>query len=130
AGVGIVASATLAGGVLSGKYRRPGASGRLTEAGRLDEARQRAALDVADRLGVLADSLGRPPASLAIAYALAHPSVASVLFGARSPQQVAENVGALEVLPLLDGPLLARLRSLGSAPAPAGGDAAAPSRTE
>jgi aryl-alcohol dehydrogenase-like predicted oxidoreductase len=37
------------------------------------------------------------PAALAIAFALAHPRTASVLFGATSPAQIAENVGALQV---------------------------------
>ena len=38
-----------------------------------------------------------PPAALAIAFALANPDVASVLFGASRPGQIAENVAALDV---------------------------------
>ena len=37
------------------------------------------------------------PAALAIAFALAHPAVASVLFGATRPAQIAENVTALRI---------------------------------
>jgi aryl-alcohol dehydrogenase-like predicted oxidoreductase len=45
----------------------------------------------------VADEAGYSPAALAIAFALAHPAVASVLFGATSPAQIDENVAALEV---------------------------------
>jgi aryl-alcohol dehydrogenase-like predicted oxidoreductase len=38
-----------------------------------------------------------PPAALAIAFALRHPNVASVLVGATSPEQITENVKALDV---------------------------------
>ena len=37
------------------------------------------------------------PAALAIAFALGNPAVTSVLFGATSPAQIAENVNALDV---------------------------------
>jgi aryl-alcohol dehydrogenase-like predicted oxidoreductase len=123
AGVGVVASATLAGGVLSGKYRQPGVTGRL--AGELDSPRQRAALAVADGLQQVAGELGVAPASLAIAYALANPLVASVLFGATRPEQVAQNVEALRVLPRLAEPVLERLRAL----APPASPSEAPGRT-
>jgi aryl-alcohol dehydrogenase-like predicted oxidoreductase len=47
----------------------------------------------------LAEELGHSPAALAIAFALAHPRVATVLFGATSPEQIADNVRALEIDP-------------------------------
>jgi aryl-alcohol dehydrogenase-like predicted oxidoreductase len=49
----------------------------------------------------VADELGASPAALAVAFALAHPRTASVLFGATSPAQIAENVGALDVEPAI-----------------------------
>ena len=52
------------------------------------------------------------PASLAIAYAPANLLVASLLFGATRPEQVAQNVDALRVPPRLTEPALERLRSL------------------
>src|SRR6266508_2638079 len=97
AGVSVVASYTLAGGILSGKYRRPGAPGRMAD--QLEDPRQQVALAVADGMREIAESLGVPPASLAIAYSLANPLVASVLFGATKPEQVAQNADALRVLP-------------------------------
>ena len=46
----------------------------------------------------LAGRLGVSPATAAVAFALLEPSVASVLFGATRPAQVAENVAALELV--------------------------------
>jgi aryl-alcohol dehydrogenase-like predicted oxidoreductase len=116
AGVAVVASAALAGGALTGKYgARPGAGGRL--AGRLGDERLRPALAAGDALAALAAGRGTTAAALAIAFALAGPGVASVLFGATSPAQVDENVGALDVLSRLGEDGLAALRAVG-APGP------------
>jgi L-glyceraldehyde 3-phosphate reductase len=108
AGVSVVASSTLASGVLSGKYRDPSPVGRLGD--QLDNPRYQHALQVADRLQALAGRLGQAPAAVAIAYALANPLVASVLFGATSPDQVAQNAQALTALDLLSEPVLEELR--------------------
>jgi aryl-alcohol dehydrogenase-like predicted oxidoreductase len=97
-GAGVIASFVMAGGVLTGKYDA-GASGRA--AGELDSPRYRAARALGRRLGKLAAEHGVSSAALAVAFALANPSVASVLFGATSPQQLADNVTALEVDPQL-----------------------------
>jgi len=93
-GAGVVASFVLAGGVLTGKYD-VGGTGRATadvETPRFAAARARGR-----GLHALAHELGLSPAALAIAFALANPAVASVLFGATAPAQIAENVTALEV---------------------------------
>jgi L-glyceraldehyde 3-phosphate reductase len=93
-GAGLVASYVMAGGVLTGKYDA-GGSGRAT--GQLDDSRYRAARDLGRRVRSLADEAGVSPAALAIAFALANPATASVLFGATTPGQIAENVAAVEV---------------------------------
>ena len=93
-GAGLVASFVMAGGVLTGKYD-DGGTGRA--AGHLDDPRLAAARDLGRRLHAVAGELGTSPAALAIAFALAHPDTASVLFGATSPAQIAENVTALEI---------------------------------
>ncbi len=95
-GAGVVASFAIAGGVLTGKYDA-GGTGRA--AGQLDDPRTSAARALGRRLRALADELGVSPAALAIAFALANPGVASVLFGATTPAQIAENVGALAADP-------------------------------
>jgi aryl-alcohol dehydrogenase-like predicted oxidoreductase len=110
AGASVVASAALAGGALTGKYAVGGAIGRLAEE-RGDPRRQRA-LAIGERLRVLADEMGTTPSRLAIAFALSSPRVASVLFGATSPEQVVDNVGALDLLAKMSDKELADLRSL------------------
>ena len=109
--VGVVASAVLAYGALTGKYATAGATGRI--AGELDNPDLEPALRAADPLRALAGSLGTTPATLAVAFALAGPHVASVLFGATSPEQIAENVGAVELLTRFSDSELAELREIG-----------------
>ena len=111
-GAGVVASWVLAGGVLTGKYAAPGAAGRM--AGALDAPRVQPALRAVDRLRALAAETGTTPAALAIAFALANPAVATVLMGATSPDQVTENVRALDALAGLDEALLAELTRIGA----------------
>jgi aryl-alcohol dehydrogenase-like predicted oxidoreductase len=108
AGAGVVASASLAFGVLSGKYRDPAATGRV--AGGLDAPFVQQALAAVPALEALAAESATTPAALAIAFALAGPRVASVLYGATTPDQVRENARALEV----PAELLPELRSIGA----------------
>jgi aryl-alcohol dehydrogenase-like predicted oxidoreductase len=93
-GAGLVASFVMAGGVLTGKYDA-GGTGRAD--GQLEDPRNAAARELGRRLRSLAGEAGTSPAALAIAFALAHPRTASVLFGATSPAQIDENVTALEI---------------------------------
>jgi len=111
AGVSVVASASLMYGALSGKYASPEASGRL--AGKLDEPHVKEALEASGPLIELADRIDTTPAALALAFALAGPRVASVLFGATTPEQIRENVKAVEVLASLDEDTLEELRAVG-----------------
>jgi len=95
-GAGVVASFVMAGGVLTGKYDA-GQTGRA--AAEIDDPRLAAAREQGTRLRALAEEVGFSPAALAIAFALANPAVASVLFGATSPAQIAENATALAIDP-------------------------------
>ncbi len=97
-GAGVVASFVMAGGVLTGKYDA-GGSGRAT--GQLEDPRHQAARELGRRLSSVAQELSVSPAALAIAFTLANPAVGSVLFGATSAAQIAENVAALDVDPAL-----------------------------
>jgi aryl-alcohol dehydrogenase-like predicted oxidoreductase len=110
-GASVVSSWALAGGVLTGKYAAAGASGRY--AGALDMPRVQPALRAVERLRAMATELGTTPAALAIAFALANPVVAAVLFGATRPEQVTENARALDALGRLDGPRLTALAEIG-----------------
>lgn len=109
AGASVVASAVLANGALTGKYSDGDATGRLTD--ELDESRRQEAFRIAGRLRVLAGELDATPSRLALAFALSNPRVASVLFGATSPEQVADDVGALELLGRMSDEELGALRA-------------------
>ncbi|HTW08450.1 MAG TPA: aldo/keto reductase [Acidimicrobiales bacterium] len=111
-GAAVVASFVLHGGVLSGKYAKHPASGRMAD--ELAEPEVQRALAAADDLRTLAARLGATPAALAIAFALANERVAAVLFGATTSAQVAENVRSLEVLDRLDAAALTELRAIGA----------------
>jgi len=97
-GVNVVASAVLVYGALTGKYADPDASGRLAE--RRADPFYEEAFAAAPALADLAEGFSTTPAALAVAFALAGPRVASVLFGATEPEQVHENVRALDVDPV------------------------------
>jgi len=110
-GATVVASAVLAGGALTGKYAH-GAAGRFGD--RSDDPVLRAAAGPAEALASLASEWGTTPAELAIAFALQNPVVASVLFGATSPEQVQENCRAVDLLARLDEAQLERLGGIGA----------------
>jgi L-glyceraldehyde 3-phosphate reductase len=110
-GASIVASATLAAGALSGKYASDTANGRIEK--ERDDPKHAAALAAAQELISLGAQLEAPPASLAIAFALTHPNVASVLFGATTPTQIQENVAAASLAERLQDRDLERLRAIG-----------------
>jgi aryl-alcohol dehydrogenase-like predicted oxidoreductase len=113
AGASVISSYTLAGGTLTGKYVG-GAGGRM-EGSREDPGWQHAFRTGAE-LREFANEQGESPAALALAFALANPLVASVLFGATRPEQVAQNLEAVALLHRLDGETLTALRQIGEAP--------------
>ena len=81
-----MASYSLAGGILTGKYDKDPQAGRA--AGHADSPRFAAAVAAGRELAALAAETGRDPAQLAMAFALLNPSVTTVLFGATRPEQV------------------------------------------
>jgi L-glyceraldehyde 3-phosphate reductase len=111
AGASVVASASLQYGALSGKYASAQAQGRIAH--EVDDPAYAAARAAALELEALGARLGAAPATLAYAFALSHEAVASVLFGATRPEQVAENVAAAELVARLDASDLAALAAVG-----------------
>lgn len=100
-GVGVLVWSPLAGGLLSGKYRRgespPAGSRRLagwTEPPVRDEDRL---YDVVDGLVEIAEGRGVPPAQVALSWLLGRPAVTSLVIGARTDAQLAENLGAADL---------------------------------
>jgi aryl-alcohol dehydrogenase-like predicted oxidoreductase len=98
-GVGIIPYTPLASGLLTGKYRPGEEPPAGTRAGDLQTVRQRMTeekLVAVERLRPWAEARGHTTGELAIAWLLGHPEVPTVIVGARSPQQVEENVRAAE----------------------------------
>ena len=110
-GVAIVASYTLAGGILTGKYDEDPGAGRA--AGMLDQPQWAPAVAAGRDLAALARDIGTDPASLAMAFALLDPSVTTVLFGATRPEQVSANLGALALAERLTPDERDRLAAIG-----------------
>ncbi|MBO0686261.1 MAG: aldo/keto reductase, partial [Candidatus Dormibacteraeota bacterium] len=82
-GTAVVASNSLAGGALTGKYLAPGATGRVAD--RRDLPWVGKAMEVAPLIVSMAERLQTTPAALALAFTLTNPQVVSTLFGATSP---------------------------------------------
>ena len=115
-GLGLTTWSPLGSGLLTGKYldgipdgtraTLPGyewLKDYLTDPERNAKVRQ---------LKEVADELGCSLSQLSIAWCAKNPHVSTVITGASSPDQVRENMGALDVLPKLDNDLLARIKSI------------------
>jgi len=111
-GAGLIASFSLAGGVLSGKYLTGPVPGRA--AGTLDDPGVASAAAAAGELASLAARLGTTPAALALAFPFTHPGLASVLFGATSPEQLRANCAAASLLARLGPDDVAALLRIGA----------------
>lgn len=105
-GLGVLPWSPLGGGWLTGKYRRdrrPTGATRLGE----DPTRGVEAYDlrgaqprtwrVLDALTAVAERQERPMAQVALAWLAGRPGVASVVLGARTPEQLADNLRSAEV---------------------------------
>ena len=110
ADIGLVASYVLAGGTLTGKYL----DGRSGRAATDDNPAIVAGKQRAEALVALAREWHVSPASLAFSFALSHPRLSSILFGATSPEQLRENVASLDVFRALDDDQRERLERLAS----------------
>jgi len=120
-GLGTTIWSPLASGVLSGKYTSGKAKDTrldvkgnewLKDALLTDDKLKKAAA-----LQEIADELNVPLAKLSLAWCLTNPHVSTVILGASKPEQLKENLTALEVLPLLKPELLLRIEDiLGSKP--------------
>lgn len=102
-GLGLLPWSPLAGGLLSGKYRRgkdvPG-DARYAEgnAGRGSQfMNDAAALDAVEGLAQLADDKGCTLDALALAWVAQQPAVSSAIMGPRTPEQLASNLKAMDV---------------------------------
>jgi aryl-alcohol dehydrogenase-like predicted oxidoreductase len=103
-GMGAITWSPLAGGWLSGRWRKGTSEIESTRAkrlpGRYDLAipgNQRK-LDATDQLAELADDAGLPLIHLAIAFVLRHPAVTSAIIGPRTMEHLESQLGAADVV--------------------------------
>jgi len=101
-GLGIIPWSPLAAGFLSGKYRK----GQSAPPGtRMDQWKERfAGFDnernwrILDAVRAVADECETTATAVSLAWLLKKPTVSSVIFGARNPSQLDENLKAAEVI--------------------------------
>jgi len=99
-GCSILVWSPLAGGLLSGKYRRDedASEGRHVEGWDEPPVRDSEKLyDTVDVLVEIAEARGVSAAQVALAWLLGRPGVASVIIGARTDEQLADNLKAAEL---------------------------------
>jgi voltage-dependent potassium channel beta subunit len=119
-GMGTTTWSPLASGALTGKYlegipegSRASLKGyewlreHMVESDRGQERMQRVT-----RLLPIAEELGASPSQLAIAWCLLNKNVSTVILGASRMEQLEENLGAAEVLPLLTEEIRASLEEI------------------
>ncbi len=94
--IGIIPYSPLAGGFLTGKYRRNllPSSARAGGAKRYFTEKNWALLD---RMDILAKEKNANLTQLALAWLLANPLVTSPIIGANTPEQLKDGLGALQV---------------------------------
>jgi aryl-alcohol dehydrogenase (NADP+) len=116
-GFAVIPYNPLAGGLLTGKHKRAapppdGSRFTLGTAGTtyLQRYWQDREFDTVDAFVKLAADHGLEPATLAVAWVLAHPAVTAPLVGASKPEQLTASIAAVELT--LDPELKARLDEL------------------
>ncbi len=100
-GLGILVWSPIAGGLLSGKYRRgqqaPEGSRHLSDWGEPPIYDEDKLYDTIEKLVEVGDGHGVSAAQVALAYTLAKPAVTSLIVGARTEEQLADNLAAAEL---------------------------------
>jgi aryl-alcohol dehydrogenase-like predicted oxidoreductase len=97
-GLGVLVWSPLAGGLVSGKYRRgrpaPEGARQLTDWGEPPVYDQEKLYDTVELIVEIADAHRASPSQVALAWLLGRPAVSSVIIGARTDEQLADNLGA------------------------------------
>ena len=106
AGVGLLPWSPLAGGWLTGKYERDSAPTGATRLGENPERGMEAwgprneddhTWRVIDEVRAVAEGIGATPAAVALAWLDAQPGVTCTILGARSTDQLAQNLAAADL---------------------------------
>jgi aryl-alcohol dehydrogenase-like predicted oxidoreductase len=119
-GIGLLIWSPIAGGLLSGKYRRgveaPVGSRHLTEWNEPPVYDEDKLYDTIEELVTIGEDLGVSAAQVALAYTMAKPAVTSVIVGARTEEQLADNLAAADLK--LPGAAVERLDKVSAQPLP------------
>ena len=103
-GLGVLPWSPLAGGWLSGKWRKGADAPESTRAARLPGRydlsipANQAKLDAVEEFAVLAQDAGISLVHLAIAFVIRHPGVSSAIIGPRTMEQLESQLGAVDVV--------------------------------
>jgi aryl-alcohol dehydrogenase-like predicted oxidoreductase len=100
-GVGILVWSPLAGGLLSGKYRRdreaPAGSRHLTDWDEPPVRDEEGLYDIIEALVEIGEAHDVSAAQVALAWTLGRPGISSAIVGARTEEQLADNLRAAEL---------------------------------
>ncbi len=101
-GIGLIPWSPLAGGFLTGKYRRgqqrpEGARLSKREDERTERVFSDAGFDVIERIQELAAEKGCTPSQLSLAWCVHQPGITSPIIGPRTMEQLEDNIAALDV---------------------------------
>jgi aryl-alcohol dehydrogenase-like predicted oxidoreductase len=100
-GLGILVWSPLAGGLLTGKYRRgrsaPAGSRHLTDWKEPPVRDQALAFEIIEEIVAISDDTGATATQVALAYLLERPGVTSLICGVRSLEQLEENLKAADL---------------------------------
>lgn len=115
-GLGTTIWSPLASGILSGKYTNSGIEGTRLALDGLEWLKDRTLaedrVEKAGNLQKLANELEIPLAQLSLAWCLKNPNVSTVILGASKVTQLQENLKVLEILPKVDGEVMAKIESI------------------
>lgn len=115
-GIGLTTYSPLASGVLTGKYN----GGAVPEGSRAtlaayqwmrESVLDKAKIAMAEKLAPIAADLGVTLAQMSLAWLLKNPNVSSVITGASRPEQVVENMKAVDAGAMLTDDILTRIES-------------------
>jgi aryl-alcohol dehydrogenase-like predicted oxidoreductase len=98
AGVGTLVWSPLAGGMLTGRYRKGQESDGFRTRFGLSHLRDERRLDVVEKLIPVAKDAGMSLTHLAMAFAIAHPGVTSAIIGPRTMEQLDDTLAGVETV--------------------------------
>ena len=103
-GIGVIPYSPLAGGWLSGRYRKdadihgPASSARPAARFDMSDPANQRKLEAVEQLAQLADETGTPLVPMAIAFVLRHPAITAAIIGPRTVEHLESQLAAADVV--------------------------------